>query len=359
MQDYKKEFPLIKTKIEGLDAKFDLADPAQRKLYFNQKAGDEITKLQEYFEHNTFIAYLLGKKNSGKGTYTKLMMEIFGEDKIAHVSVGDIVRSVYKAIETEEGKNELREYMSKNYRGYMSLDEAIDAFINKSQDKLLPTEFILALVKREIDKMPKKTLFIDGFPRGLDQISYSLYFRSLINYRDDFDLFVGIDVPETVIAARMDGRVVCPVCQVPRHPKLLPTTEIGYDQEKGEFYLMCDNQGCNKAKMISKEGDSAGLESIRARLELDQQLIDKVFELHGVTKILLRNAIPVKFAEESMDEYELTPEFSYVLEPNTQKVKVEQKPWITKNEADEDAYSLMPAAVVLQWIKQLVKVLGL
>jgi len=40
---------------------------------------------------------------------------------------------------------------------------------------LLPTELILALVKREIAKRPRKTLFIDGFPRDMDQVSYSLF----------------------------------------------------------------------------------------------------------------------------------------------------------------------------------------
>ena len=37
MQDI--QFPIFKTKIEGLNQKFDLADPAQRKEYFEKKAG--------------------------------------------------------------------------------------------------------------------------------------------------------------------------------------------------------------------------------------------------------------------------------------------------------------------------------
>src|SRR3989338_3177348 len=88
-------FPIIKTKVPGVRKKFDLNNPKDRQEYFQAKAGEEINKLKKYFENNTFIAYLLGKKNSGKGTYTKLMAEIFGADKIGHISVGDLVRETH------------------------------------------------------------------------------------------------------------------------------------------------------------------------------------------------------------------------------------------------------------------------
>ena len=90
---YEKEFPLFSTKVGGVARKYNLSDLDERKEYFEAKAGDDIAKLKKYFdEGKTFIVYLLGKKNAGKGTYTKLLMEIFGRDKIAHLSVGDIVR---------------------------------------------------------------------------------------------------------------------------------------------------------------------------------------------------------------------------------------------------------------------------
>lgn len=361
MTDYKDQFPLIKTKVPGLNQKFDLSDPADRRLYFTHKAGEEIAKLENYFNRGkTFIAYLLGKKNSGKGTYTKLMIEIFGQDKLSHVAFGDIIRAVHKDIETKDGKQRLADYLKANYRGYISIKQCIDAILNRTQDKpCIPSELVLTLLEREIDQHKGKTLFIDGFPRTLDQISYSLYFRALIDYRQDPDIFVAIDVPESVIDARMRSRVVCPKCHTPRHPKLLPTKHIGFDQDKNEFYLMCDNPGCDKARMAGKEGDSAGIESVRKRLELDQQLIDKIFELHGVPRILSRNAIPTEFAEKHMDNYELTPEFSYELDQADNSIKVLEKPWIVKDDQGADVYSLMAPAVALQWIKQLVGVLGL
>src|SRR3989344_5504390 len=100
-------FPIFKTKIPGVDGKFNLNDLEGRKDYFFTKAGSEIQKLKKYLEKNTFMAFLMGKKNSGKGTYSKLFMEAVGKDKVGHISVGDVVRDVHKAVESGEGKKEL------------------------------------------------------------------------------------------------------------------------------------------------------------------------------------------------------------------------------------------------------------
>ena len=71
------KFPLFKTKIKGLKKEFDLNNPKERKKYFQAKAGPEIKKLRQYLKKgNTFIAYLLGKKSSGKGTYSKMFAEV-------------------------------------------------------------------------------------------------------------------------------------------------------------------------------------------------------------------------------------------------------------------------------------------
>src|SRR4030042_2480193 len=173
---YEKEFPLFSTKAEGVTKKFNLSDINERKEYFEAKVGDDIAKLRKYFDSGkTFIVYLLGKKNAGKGTYTKLLMEIFGRDKIAHLSVGDIVRELHAAVEDPEKKKELLDYLEKNYRGEITPEQAIDALLGRDQKTLLPNEFILALVKREIDKIGKKAIFVDGFPRNLDQVSSSLF----------------------------------------------------------------------------------------------------------------------------------------------------------------------------------------
>jgi len=357
---YEKEFPLFSTKTEGVDRKFNLSDLAERKEYFQAKTGEEIAKLQKYFdEGKTFVVYLLGKKNAGKGTYTKLLMEIFGKDKIGHISVGDIVRDVHKAMEDENEKKELLEYLHKNYRGFITPEDGINALLGRDQKTLLPDEFILALVRREIDKMPKKALFLDGLPRNMEQISYSLFFKQLIDYRQDPDIFAAIDIPEAVIDERMKYRVVCPICHTPRNLKLFATKEVGYDEEKKQFFLKCDNPECNNAPMSAKEGDNLGIESIRDRLEMDDKLIEKVFSLHGVPKALIRNAVPADKAKELVDDYEITPEYYYEYDEAAKTVKTLERPYTVKDDEGVEVYSLLAPPVAVSLIKQLVKALGL
>ena len=352
-------FPIFKTKVEGVDRKFNLSDPGERKEYFEEKAGDEIKKLKKYFEKHTFIAYLVGKKNSGKGTYSKMFKEIFGSDKIIHISVGDVIRDAHKIIENEKEKEELIKFLKENYRGYISIEEAINALLSRDAKNLLPTEFILTLAKREIDKQEKKILFIDGFPRNMDQVSYSLFFRDLINYREDPDIFILIDLPEKIIDERIKYRAVCPKCQTPRNLKLFLTKEIGYDEKTEKFYLKCDNPECNKEKMVSKEGDELGIEPIRERLKTDSSLIEKASLLHGIPKIFLRNSVPVDKAKDNIENYETTPEYVLSYNREDKKVEVEEKPWKVEDENGTLSYSLLAPPVVLSMIKQMVKIFKL
>ena len=359
------EFPLFKTKVEGSSKKFNLSDPSERREYFHLKAGPEIEKIKTYLEKNSFIAYLLGKKNSGKGTYSKLFIEIFGEDKVAQISIGDLVRSVHKAVASDrQQKKSLIEFLEKNYRGYLPIEKAIDALLGRDLQTLLPTEFILALLKREISKVGKKALFLDGFPRNLDQVSYSLFFRELIGYRDDPDFFVLIDLPEKVIEERMKWRRVCPFCQTSRNLKLLPTTKIGYHQDKKEFYLVCDNPVCQtlagrSSEMIAKEGQDLGMEGIKDRLATDADLINKANSLYGIPKIFLRNSMPADQVKDLADDYEITPEYSYEWNEAEKKAVVIEKPWVFPDDNGIDSVSFLAPPVVISFIKQLVKILNL
>lgn len=357
---YEKEFPLSNTKVEGVDKRYNLSDLNERREYFEAKAGEEVAKLKKFFdEGKTFIVYLLGKKNAGKGTYTKLLMELFGKDKIGHISVGDIVRDVHSAMEDENKKKELIEYLHKNYRGFLTPEKGIEALLGRDQKTLLPDEFILALVKREIDMMPKKALFIDGLPRNMEQISHAIFFKELIDYRQDPDIFAAIDIPEAVIDERMKWRVVCPICHTPRNLKLFTTQEVGYDEDKKEFFLKCDNPDCQNAKMTAKEGDNLGIETIRERLEMDDKLINKVFSLHGVPKILIRNAVPTEKANELVDEYEITPEYYYEYDETSKTAKTLERPYTVKDDEGVEVFSLLAPPVALSLIRQLVKALNL
>jgi len=349
-------FPLFKTKSEKYK-KFDLTDVKERGAYFEYKCGAEIEKLRRYLKNNTFIAYLMGKKSSGKGTYAKMFAEVVDPDKIAHFSIGDMVRSFDDVIKDQQKRKQIVAFLEKNYRGRMPLDQIMKSWDNRSTKTLLPTELILALVKKEISKLGRKAIFIDGFPRELDQVSYSLYFRDLINYRDDPDVFVLIDVPNSVIDERIKFRVVCPLCQTSRNLKLLTTKKVEY--ENGKFYLICDNPLCQGARMVTKEGDEQGIEPIKERLNKDEILIKEAFNLQGIPKILLRNSIPIDKTKKFADDYEITPEYIYTFEEKTKKVITLEKPWEIKDDDGILSNSLMPPPVVVSLIKQLTYVLSL
>ena len=352
-------FPVFNTKVQGVDRAFDLNGTAGRAEYFQAKAGEEIKKLKKYLaDGKTFVAFLIGKKNSGKGTYSKLFMEAVGSEHVGHLSVGDIVRDIHKQLETEEGKKALLAFLKENYRGFHSPEETIDLILGRSQTTLITSELILALIKFEITKRPRQALFVDGFPRAFDQISYALFLKELIGYRHDPDFFVFIEVPEMVIDQRIKNRVICPICKTPRSMKLAITAHIGYDEKDKEFYLMCDNPACDKARMVRKEGDELGIEPIRERLETDDKIAAHLLKLHGIPKIYLRNAVPAKIAAEYVDDYEITPAYGFERATNGE-VKVIESPWVIKDDDGVDSYSLLPAPVALGLIKQIAQVLGL
>lgn len=365
------DFPIFKTKLDGAGRRFNLNDPKERREYFSLKAGKEIDKIRNYLNSGkTFVAYLLGKKNSGKGTYSKLFMEAIGGDlpageaglpaqagKVGHISVGDIVRDVHAGLSNPHKKKELTDFLEKYYRGFHTLEEIHNLIEGRSQSSLISTELILALLKYEISKRPRQAIFIDGFPRGLDQINYSIFLKELLGYRDDPDFFVFISLPQSVIEARIKTRVICPICKTPRTTKLLITSEVGYDEEKKEFYLICDNPPCNKARMVPKEGDELGIEPIRERLLTDDKIFNQLLGLHGIPKVYLRNSISVKGANENVDDYEITPSYSFEFDAASRKVKVIESPWIVKDDEGEDSYSLLSAPVAVSLIKQVAQIL--
>lgn len=350
-------FPIFKTKTPGVTKKFNLNDPDERREYFSAKAGDEIAAIKKYLESGkAFVAYLLGKKNSGKGTYSKLFMEAVGGDRVGHVAVGDIVRDVHAGLSDPKKKKELSEFLKKHYRGFHSLEEIDGLIEGRSQSSLVSTELIIALLKYEVSKRPRQALFIDGFPRGLDQINYSIFLRELLGYHGEPDFFVFIDVPDTVIDERIKARVVCPVCKTPRSLKLAPTQKVGYDEVQKTFYLICDDPACKGARMVPKEGDELGIEPIRARLEMDEKILKQLLDLTGVPKVFLRNSVPVDKAADSVDDYEITPMYGYERDETTKKIKIIETPWII-DDRGVPSYSLLPAPVALSLVKQVAKIL--
>ncbi len=346
-------FPIEKTKL-GSDRKFNLSDPKEREEYFKLKCGVEIEKLKEYLNNgHTFIAYLLGKKNSGKGTYSKMFSEVIGTDKIEHLSVGDMVRAIDEEMQDTQKKAELIEFLEKNYRGFYSLEEIIKSLEDRDTKSLLPDEIILVLIKREIAKRKGKVILLDGFPRNLDQISFSLFFRDLVDYRDDPDIFILIDVPMNVINERIKWRRVCPKCNSSRNLKLLPTSKIGHDD--AGFYLICDEPNCDGGKMVMKEGDEKGIEPIKERLLMDEEILKRAYSLYGIPKVLLKNTIPADIAPNYVDDYEITPGYSFEIVDG--EIRTIEEPWIVADDDGVQCVSLQAAPVVVSMIRQLVAVL--
>jgi len=111
--------------------------------------------------------------------------------------------------------------------------------------------------------------------------------------------------------------------------------------------------------MVSKEGDERGIEPIRERLKMDEKLMERAFSLYGIPKVLLRNSVPKKEAEKFVDDYEITPEYSYELDKKTKKVKIIEKPWQVIDNEGVPSYSLLPPPIVVSLIKQMVEVLSL
>jgi adenylate kinase family enzyme len=354
------DFPIIGTLDSSQSSSagkiFDLSSPAGRKVYFEAKIGDEIAHLKKYLEKGNFFAFLVGKKNSGKGTYAKLFTEIFGEDKAIHLSVGDLVREVHANWDTFSKSPDYAK-LKKLYGGYISFDEAVKILHGRSTATLLPTEFVLALLKVRLAGFGGKSVFLDGLPREIDQVSYSLFFRDLAGYTEAPDLFILIDVPEAVIDERIKYRVVCPICKTSRNTKLFVTSRAEYDAKNKEFYLVCDNTDCKGARMEKKEGDELGIETIRPRLVKDEQIIKDVFSLHGIPKILLTNSVPVAEVQKYFKKYEITPEYSFKWDEKAKKVKIIEKPWTIKDDNGVESYSLLAAPVMVSLIKQLVEVL--
>lgn len=354
---YKVDYTWVKTKTDDTK-EYDLADPAMRRLYFNSKVGDEIQKLQEFLKNNSFIAYFLAPKMAGKGTYTAMLREILGEDLIEHVSVGDIVRKAHAEYEEKVKDSEVYKYMEKNYRGFLNLEKVFEALVCRNTKSVsVPTEFVLSLVKMEIDSLGARTIFLDGFPRKIDQISYSLYFRDLINHREDTDLFLLINLPIEIINQRIKSRMICPECQTSRNLNLAPTTKIGCDEKDGCYYLICDNPSCKEVRMVCKEGDELGIENIRERIVDDLNLMEQARNMYGIEKIEIYNSLEKEKALEYVDDYELTKEYSFEKDEKGNIKKVERAFFVKDN--GKEYISLLPAPALIQLIRQLVVKLGL
>ncbi|MGQ9848273.1 MAG: hypothetical protein ACUVQP_12340, partial [Bacteroidales bacterium] len=106
-------------------------------------------------------------------------------------------------------------------------------------------------------------------------------------------------------------------------------------------------------RLLPKEGDELGIEPIRKRLEMDKKLIEKAFSLYGIPKVLLRNSIPAEIAQNFVDDYEITQEYTYQWDKEKREVKMIEKAWLILDDKKIPSFSLLAPPVVVSLIKQM------
>lgn len=336
---------------------FNLIDPSSKRLYFNYKVGEEIEFLRDYLSHSSFVGYLISPKMAGKGTYTNILRDILGPELFSNISAGDVVRKADEDFASKGKQSDYYLYAKKYYRGFMDIEKSFEALTNRTSDKVsVPTELMLTLMKYEIDQLNGKAVFIDGFPRKVDQVSYSLYFRDLINHRDDPDFVVLINIPLEIINARILGRRTCPVCRNSCNLNLKPTSIVEYDEKTKEYILICDSSICKDKRVVleRKEGDEKGIDIIKDRIADDLDLMNLARNMYGIPKIEIYNSLEKDIADKYCDDYELTKEFSYSIENG--KVKMEEKPFEVDVKG-EKYVSFLPEPVLVSMIRQMVAIL--
>lgn len=142
---------------------------------------------------------LLGAPGAGKGTQAVLLSKKLD---LPQISTGDIFR---------------HNLMNKTPLGKMAKE-----YIDKGH--LVPDEITVSIIQDRITKDDCKNGFIlDGFPRTLPQS------KSLDKVLDErgitLDCAINFDVADEVIAKRLTGRRVCPICGKTFHIEHEPPKE--------------------------------------------------------------------------------------------------------------------------------------
>lgn len=150
---------------------------------------------------------LFGLPGAGKGTQGSLLAQAYG---VPHIATGDIIRD-HIARGTEFGRN-------------------IEAAI--AGGNFAPDEDILYWVGKRLSEPDAAHGYIlDGFPRDIAQAeAFDSHNQSI---GQQLDAVVELTIDEDVLAERLSGRLVCPVCGEPYHVVTRPPKLAG----------ICDNDG--------------------------------------------------------------------------------------------------------------------
>ncbi len=129
----------------------------------------------------------LGAPGAGKGTQAEIISEHLN---IPTISTGNIIREALKS-GTEMGK-QAKEYIDSG--------------------KLVPDEVVIGIIRDRLAEEDCRGGFIlDGFPRTIPQA------EALDRMGIAIDCVINLEVADEVIAQRVSGRRVCPVCGASYH----------------------------------------------------------------------------------------------------------------------------------------------
>lgn len=159
---------------------------------------------------------LLGPPGAGKGTLSEILLR---DEKLAHVSTGDIFRS-------EIGKGSDLGKLAKSY---------IDA------GKLVPDEVVADMVAAKLLSAECADGFLlDGFPRTINQAG--LLENALAKVGKKLDAVILFDAPEELLIQRLTARLTCRKCGA-SYNKIFskPKQEGICDSCGGELYQRSDD----------------------------------------------------------------------------------------------------------------------
>lgn len=159
---------------------------------------------------------LMGPPGAGKGTQAALLAE---QEGIPHISTGDIFRANMSQ-GTPLGK------LAKEY---------VDA------GKYVPDDVTNAMVKDRLAQDDcRKGFILDGYPRTSDQADVLSGMLTDLGYT--LDGVVNIEVPDSLLVERAEGRRVCRACGAVYHVTFNPPAGAGVcDKCGGELYQRSDD----------------------------------------------------------------------------------------------------------------------
>ena len=159
---------------------------------------------------------MLGAPGAGKGTLSEVLLK---EEKLAHVSTGDIFRS-------EIGKGTELGKLAKSYM---------------DSGKLVPDEVVADMVAAKLLSAECADGFLlDGFPRTIRQAE--LLEKALDQAGKKLDAVVLFDAPEELLIQRLTARLTCRKCGASFNKIFAkPKVEGVCDHCGGELYQRSDD----------------------------------------------------------------------------------------------------------------------